>query len=202
MHPTAADIVAAARDLFLEAGPSGMTMRAVAKRVGISATAIYRHFDDKEMLLAAVVAEGRELLGAYLFQALRGSTPAERLTLTGAKYLDFAFDHPGYYQVFFLSWDRLQRETHIVGEADVARPPPTLQFLFDRVREAAADGAIAVDPADDQAVLATVVHLWAHVHGLAALWVSGGAPAIMPLEGWRAMCAHSVATLVRGLEPR
>ena len=53
MHPTAADIVAAARDLFLEAGPSGMTMRAVAKRVGISATAIYRHFDDKEMRKAA-----------------------------------------------------------------------------------------------------------------------------------------------------
>lgn len=197
MMDTKAAIVAAARDLFLESGYPGMTMRAVAKRVGVSATAIYRHFRDKDALLAAVVDEGRELLGAYLFQALEGRTPQERLRKTGLQYLEFAFDQPGYFEVFFLSWGRLDPVVH--GGADAAGPPPTFQFLIDRVREAAAVGVVDIEPDDGQAVMAVAVHLWAHVHGLAALWIRGGAKDFMPPEAWRALCHQSVDRLLLGL---
>ncbi len=68
------DILAAARDLYLTHGLTGFSMRKVADAVGISATAIYRHFDGREALILAVVDEGFRRFGTYLYRGLRGRT--------------------------------------------------------------------------------------------------------------------------------
>ena len=76
-------ILDAARDLYLEQGLQGLPMRKVADTVGISATAIYRHFDNRETLVLAICEEGFRRFGEYLYRGLRGETPLERLVLSG-----------------------------------------------------------------------------------------------------------------------
>jgi AcrR family transcriptional regulator len=190
---TKAEILAAARDLFLEHGLRALSMRAVAERAGISAAAIYRHFPDKKALLAAAVVEGFQLFGQYLFRALEGPTPAERLRRTGSQYLRFAFEHPRYYQVHFMAWDEL-------GVLRLPRPPkgqlsPGLQFLVDRVSDCARAGLLS--DGDDPYRLAIL--LWGEVHGLASLWLSGGGSEEMPREEYQALCEAVLDRLLQGL---
>lgn len=192
-------IVEAARDLFLEAGTEGVTMRKVGTRVGISAPAIYRHFRDKDDLLNAVVAEGRRLLASSLFQALDGSTPLDRLRLSGERYLDFAFESPHYYKVFFMSWDRLSTDVHGRDDERPVEPgalPPAMQFLFDRVGECIGAGVLPadVDPFE------MVMLLWSQCHGLAAIWVAGNAQEQMSLEQYRALCHNVIRRVLDGLK--
>ena len=65
-------IVEEARDLYLTAGLAGLSMRKVAERVGVTATALYRHFEDKQALLLAVVQAGFERFTTYLLRGLTG----------------------------------------------------------------------------------------------------------------------------------
>ena len=193
MTGTKAEILAAARDLFLERGLDGVSMRAVAERVGVSATAIYRHYRDKKELLAATVADGFELFRRSLAQALRRPTPRERLLATGERYLRFAFEHPRYYQVLFMAWEEL-------GLLDLPRPSPGqlspgLRFLVDRVDECAAAGLLRA-PTDP---LQTALLFWAEVHGLASLWLAGGGREHVGEVRYRALARGALRQLVDGL---
>jgi len=100
---THAVILDCARDLYLERGLAGFSMRKVAECAGLSATAIYRHFENKEALLMAVAEEGFRLFATYLWHGLEGATPLERLALTGHGYARFGVENPGYYRVIFMT---------------------------------------------------------------------------------------------------
>jgi AcrR family transcriptional regulator len=170
-------ILTAARDLFLTGGVEAVTMRGVAERVGVSATAIYRHFRDKDAVIRAVVELGRDRFAARLFEALEGTSPRDRLRRTGLAYVGFAIDEPEHFEVFFLSAGRLgtEKETAerpLTGPTD--QPPPARQFLLDRLQECAAAGLL-VEPVDLAAMF-----LWAEVHGLATMWVASGLRHRMP----------------------
>jgi AcrR family transcriptional regulator len=156
-------IVAAARALYFERGPEAVTMRAVAERVGVTATALYRHFADKDALLKEVVGEGSRLLGSHLFRALEAPTPLERLRATAMAYLDFALAQPQAYRALF--------EPSM--DADEASPVhrqrgAVSRFLRDRVREAMDAGVIA--QGDPEGAALTV---WSLLHGLASLHQAG-----------------------------
>jgi AcrR family transcriptional regulator len=176
-------IVASARGLYLERGPEGVTMRAVAERVGVTATALYRHFADKETLLREVAGEGSRLLGSHLFRALEAPTPLERLKATADAYLDFAIAQPAAYRALY---DAPQE-----GEdAPLGRQQGAVRrFLRERVREAMEDGAVAQGDPDGVAVA-----LWALVHGLAGLHFAG----IVRLEWVR---ERSLTNLIEGVGP-
>ena len=155
-------IVAAARALYFERGPDAVTMRAVAERVGVTATALYRHFADKDAILHEVLGEGSRLLGSHLFRALEAPTPLERLRATAMAYLEFAVAQPQAY-----------RSLYEPGEAEEGTPVhlqrgALRRFLRDRVREAMDAGAIA--PGDPDG---TAVTTWALLHGLASLHHAG-----------------------------
>lgn len=152
-------------------------MRGVAERVGVSATAIYRHFRDKDAVIQALVAHGRDRFAARLFEALDGTSPRDRLRRTGLAYVGFAMDEPEHFEVFFLSGERLgppaePPEQPLTGPTD--RPPPARQFLLDRLQECAAAGLL-VEPVELAAMF-----LWAEVHGLATMWVASGLRHQMP----------------------
>ncbi|HYR09954.1 MAG TPA: TetR/AcrR family transcriptional regulator, partial [Longimicrobium sp.] len=141
-------IVAAARALYFERGPEAVTMRAVAERVGVTATALYRHFADKEALLKEVVGEGSRLLGSHLFRALEAPTPLERMRATALAYLDFALAQPQAYRALF---------EPAAADGDGASPverqrDAVSRFLRDRVREAMDAGAIAPGDPDGAAM--------------------------------------------------
>ena len=88
------NILVQACALFLKDGLEGFSMRKLAKAVGVTAPALYRHFESKEQLLFDVLGEAYRRMSQRLYQALEGSTPWERLRLAGEGYVLFALEHP------------------------------------------------------------------------------------------------------------
>ena len=91
------DILGAACDLLVTGGLDGLSMRKLAKQLGVTAPALYRHYESKETVLVDVVGEAFKVFAQYLHRALEGRTPVERFRLTGRSYLAFALEHPQYY---------------------------------------------------------------------------------------------------------
>jgi AcrR family transcriptional regulator len=189
------DILRCARDLYVEHGLAGLSMRAVASCAGVSATAIYRHFAGKEELLGAVCAQGFELFGSYLGRGLRGATARERLDLTGDGYFDFAMEHRPFYVVMFMS-PREHLGYEKLGERIQADAAPTFRFLVDRVRECMAEGVLS--PGDPEHAAITI---WAHCHGLVSLWMTGLDRSFEGPAAFRAFYRASLDRIVLGLSP-
>lgn len=183
-------ILAAARELFLTGGAEAVTMRSVAERVGVTATALYRHFDSKEALLQAVIRAGFEGFGSYLYRALEGATPVERLRLSGERYLEFALEQPQMYRTIFMA----PRPTEAPCEPEKPGQAPTFRFLTDRVRECMLEGLLRQDEPE-----AVALAIWAHVHGLVALHLSGALG--VPEATFREAYHGSVQRLFAGLAP-
>lgn len=160
-------LLATARDLLLEQGLAGFSMRKVAAACGLSATAIYRHFEDKDALVSSAVEEGFRIFASYLAEALERPTPLARLRLAGRRYFDFAQDHPRYYALIFmtpgeeLGLMKLHEDARREGKQ-------SFQFLVDRVVECQEAGVLR--HGDPRAHAACV---WAALHGLASLEIHG-----------------------------
>src|ERR1039458_9275126 len=92
----------AAVGLIGEVGPQTFTLREVARRAGVSHNAPYRHFRNKDDLLAAVAAQGFDRLTALMQKSsARGKSALERLQLCGSGYVDFALRWPHHFLVMF-----------------------------------------------------------------------------------------------------
>ncbi len=191
---TQQQILEAARDLCLLHGISGFSMRAVAARVGISATAIYRHYDSKETLVSAVAQTGMECFARYLWRGLDGTTPLDRLRRTGLGYLQFGLEQSSYYRIIFmtqtadLGFEKLPKE-------NVQRVSPTFQFLVDRVRDCISAGCFYKD--DPEGVSATI---WSLSHGLVSLYLTGHFDGTLTQEGFIDLYQRSTDRLYGGLK--
>ena len=160
------DILTRACELYLEEGAEAVSMRRLARDLGVTAPALYRHYGSREEMLLDVVAEAGRRLSERLYGALSGRTPAQRLYLAGQAYLDFALDQPKYYEMLYTP-------AHTLG-ADAFPEQVTEQvagvgrFFNDRVRECIDAGLF--QPIDPAAAAAT---LWAHAHGLISIYLRG-----------------------------
>src|SRR5260370_5520618 len=95
-------LLQAAIQLIAEVGPAGFTLREVARRASVSHNAPYRHFPDREDLLAAVAAQGfRELDEAMLEAVRRQRSSVGRLKRAGLAYVEFALRRPEHFTVMF-----------------------------------------------------------------------------------------------------
>jgi AcrR family transcriptional regulator len=95
-------LLEAALALIAEVGPAGFTLREVARRAGVSHNAPYRHFADKDALLAAVATQGfHELNAAMLEAAAREETELGKLKQSGFAYIAFAMRRPEHFSVMF-----------------------------------------------------------------------------------------------------
>lgn len=141
---------------MLETGEA-FSLRAVARRVGVSQAAPYRHFAGKQDLEAAMAADGfaelQTALEAVVGEHGEGDTPLVELALT---YIRFAEAHPALYALMF------GQELSTVDEVRVA-----CAAVFARIQEV----AIATHPQRDPHGLATAG--WALAHGLATLHIDG-----------------------------
>jgi AcrR family transcriptional regulator len=183
-----------AREVYLEGGVAHFSLREVARRVGISASAVYRHFDNKEALLGAVCEEGFRTFSRYLLRALAETTPLGRLRAAGDFYLRFAIENPHDYRVIFMS--SVEDRGLEPGGAPPQGTSPTFQFLVDRVRECIDARVIA--PGDATEVAATI---WAHVHGLSSLRLSGHLCSVGDDEAFTAFFRASTDRLIKGFAP-
>jgi AcrR family transcriptional regulator len=95
-------LLEAAIQLIAEVGPAGFALREVARRAGVSHNAPYRHFPDREDLLAGVAAQGfRELNAAMLEAVRRQRSSVGRLKRAGLAYVEFALRRPEHFTVMF-----------------------------------------------------------------------------------------------------
>jgi AcrR family transcriptional regulator len=156
-----ATLLAAAADEIAASGTAGLSLRALARRAGVSHAAPAHHFGDKRGLFTALAAEGFRLLHRRTSLAL-GQDDA--LVVTGQRYVEFALDHPAHFQVM---WDNSLLDPvddELTRERTVA-----FEVLYDALRT----GTGAVDEAE---VVAQGAAAWAVVHGIATLWLSGNLP--------------------------
>lgn len=98
-----AALIAAGLAILAEEGAAALTVRAAARRAGVSHNAPYRHFADKTALLAAIAQEGFEALAADLERARAGAgeTARTQLAATGWAYVRYALAHPDHMRVMF-----------------------------------------------------------------------------------------------------
>lgn len=96
-------LLQAARQLITESGVEGISLRKVAQLAGVSATAPYSHFRDKQALLAEVATQGFcELADAMEHEAgLSGDDPQQRVVGLAQGYVSFATDNPALFQLMF-----------------------------------------------------------------------------------------------------
>jgi AcrR family transcriptional regulator len=184
-------ILASARTLYLEGGVQAVTMRSVAEKVGVTATALYRHFDNKEDLLTELIGQAFMTFGAYLHRALGGKTPMDRFVRSADAYLDFALEQREIYRTIFMSPVPKPKDG---ASFDRKRfdPASTFQFLVDRIRECIDSGDLRKDDPEQVAV-----SVWAHVHGLASLQICGSFG--QPDEAFRETYRQSVERALSGL---
>jgi AcrR family transcriptional regulator len=146
-------------------GVERLTLRAVADRLGVSRTALYRHFADKSTLLAGVAGEGFRTLRAVLVAAWESAGQGlDGLDAMGIAYVQFAVTHPSHYRVMFGGFvDSGAKDPAFEQEAASA-----FDALVDALRALQQGGLIRTD---DLPQLAQFV--WATVHGVAMLGIDG-----------------------------
>jgi AcrR family transcriptional regulator len=146
-------------------GVGQLTLRAVGDSLGVSRTALYRHFSDKQALLAAVGREGFRMLRLALTSAWeehgRGRKGFEAM---GLAYVRFAIAHPAHYRVMFGGFvESCAKDADFVREAQAA-----FQVLVDSLVEQQRAGVVR---RDDPLLLARFI--WSMVHGIAMLVIDG-----------------------------
>jgi AcrR family transcriptional regulator len=158
-------LIDAAMSLIAELGPSGFTFAEAARRAGVSPAAPYRHFRDRDALMAEVARRGFEILEIALTKAWNDGRPDvfTAFEALGRAYLDFARLEPAHYVAMF--------------EADFQRTPEVKQAgdrAFEVLR-AAAERLVATLPAGKRPpALMMALHVWVLAHGTADLFCRPG----------------------------
>lgn len=159
----------AVEDLVRHGGPGSVTLRAAARRAGVSHAAPAHHFGDLSGLLTAFAREGFQRMDAIMAR-LQGAAPPDaksQLLATGQGYIRFALAHPGAFQIMFGPGHVDRQDPEFCAAADL----PYLRLL-NGLASAAGLPQGAVPMLDDRAILA-----WSAVHGFAALAADGRLPA-------------------------
>lgn len=159
-------LIEAALDLIREKGPAGFTFAEAARVAGVSAAAPYRHFRDRDALLADVAKRGFEAFTRALASAWDEGrpTPREAFNRLGAAYLAFASNEPAYFSAMFESGLAFSDYPEARAEGDRA-------FA---VLRAGCEALIATMPKDRRPPpLMMALHIWSLSHGIAALFARG-----------------------------
>ena len=156
------------REALLEAGaaqleaegPTGLSLRKLGRQLGVTPGAPYRHFEDKDALLAALAAAGYRGLTAEILSATEGTSDAEeRLKRAGTGYVRFATEHPELFRLMF-GWmpSRDIPELCEAGDATFA--------AFEAILQSCADQGLLSRGVREAGLMA-----WSAVHGAAFLMI-------------------------------
>jgi AcrR family transcriptional regulator len=159
------EILEATERLLLETGSEeAVSIRAVAKAVGVTAPSIYRHFVDKTHLIFEVCDRQFERFDVILQEAVAGiDDPVEAMRARGRAYVRFGTDHPEHYRIMFMGraattpeqWDDVLRT------GSFAHLVEGIQAVIDQGRSRTEQDAVTV-----------ALHVWANIHGLTSLLVA------------------------------
>ncbi len=148
--------------LLAERDVEGVSLREMARDVGVSATAVYRHFPDKTALMVALAREGLDRLAAAQHAASdEAGGGVAGFAATGRAYVRFALANPALFRLIFTS----------SAEVSTSDEPEAMRFLR------ANSAAVLSEGAGGDDIEIGVVRSWALVHGLAMLMLDGQVPA-------------------------
>jgi AcrR family transcriptional regulator len=158
-------LLEAARKLIEQYGPAGFSLTEAARLAGVSPAAPYRHFRDRDALLAEVAKSGFERFAARLDMAWNNGipTPLSAFDNLGRAYLAFARDEPASYTVMFEA-----------GFASAAGESiPAAERVFDVLQKAAASLCRQLPESKRPPIKLMSLHIWAIAHGVATLFAQG-----------------------------
>jgi AcrR family transcriptional regulator len=160
-------LLAAARALISERGLAGFTLTEAAKRVGVTGAAPYRHFADRDALVAALAQDGFSHFNTLLARAWDGGRPdpVAALRRRGEAYLVFAREEPGLYRAMF-------------GDAALLRRPesnPAARMAFEELARSAVE-VLRFFHAPETGAESLAMQIWAMSHGVADLMLGGYFP--------------------------
>ncbi len=141
------------------AAAEDLSLRQIARDVGVSATAVYRHFPDKAALLSALAQTGIAQMAAWQSEAAAAATPDSAFAATGRAYVRWALAHPALFKLVFGECTSVSQT--VFGENAAA------QMLRTYAKDLAGDEAGAQR---------LMIQAWAVVHGLAMLMLDGQLP--------------------------
>jgi AcrR family transcriptional regulator len=160
-----ASLKQAALRLVQDRGPRGFSLNEASRLAGVSVAAPYRHFDDKDALLAEIARDGYELLEREIYKSVeKGGSLRDQIVESGMAYLRFARNHADYFTVMFQSG--LDRSKYPEIERSVKAG---LGVILDLAKQYERTPALAEVRA---------VSAWALVHGLAMLDHDGALSAV------------------------
>src|SRR5579863_1975934 len=170
-------------------GVEHLTLRTVGARLGVSRSALYRHFADKQSLLATVGKEGFRKLRQALADAWEGNGHGRvGFDAMHRAYVQFAVAHPSHYRVMFGGFiESAAKDDHFTYEAKAA-----FQVLLDALVEQQNAGDIRQD---DPVLMARFV--WALVHGTAMLFIDGQLPEPAQREALEPYLAERIYSSIR-----
>ncbi|MFT3716544.1 MAG: TetR/AcrR family transcriptional regulator [Gordonia sp. (in: high G+C Gram-positive bacteria)] len=163
-------LVEAGLDVTRSGGPAALTVRDVARRVGVSANATYRHYPDRAALLHAVSGAIQQRM-ADVMADIPQTSPTERLRAVGLGYIAFALTEPGWFTTCFFG-------EHSPGPDELAQIPPyrALSTALDAMVDA---GLVAPDDRDG-----ATWSCWSMVHGFAELALRGPLSRLTGEQQW------------------
>jgi AcrR family transcriptional regulator len=161
-------LVRAALALIAEKGPAGFTFADAARWAGVSPAAPYRHFRDREELLADVARRGFEQFTQALTKAWDDGKPDLMVAFDrlGKSYLDFAKREPSYYSAMFEAGVPIDADPQLRAVSEAA---------FAVLRGAAEKLVAQMPPKGRPPALMVALHIWSMTHGIASLFARGDA---------------------------
>jgi AcrR family transcriptional regulator len=159
-----AALLRAAMALLEESGATELSLRAVARRAGVSTAAPYRHYADRNALLSAIAAVGYRDLASHLAATQPTPTTTDDLADLAIAYVQFALQRPGLFRVMFVE----------PCDPDSPDRVAATEAITDYVRDIVRRAFPGIDPEG----MSTAV--WALVHGLAFLHLDGKLDASSP----------------------
>jgi len=156
----------AALELIAAKGPAGFTFAEAARAAGVSPAAPYRHYRDRDALMADVARRAFQEFESKLKQAWAGGSPDPFVAFerVGRAYLEFARKEPAQYSAMFesgLSYAAFP-DLHVAGER-----------AFDVLKDACAAMVATMPDGKRPPVMMMALHIWAEAHGIASLFARG-----------------------------
>lgn len=176
-------------------GVERLSLREVARRLGVSHQAPYKHFPSRDHILAEIVTRAFDSFARHLDQRPRLDDPHEDLAAMGRAYLEYAQAHPLQYRLMF--GDLLpDLKTH----PDMMRQAKhAFSLLSDGVRRVT---ALAAEPGSDTDTALDALFVWSTVHGLARILQSRALQTLaLPPDVAKLASAHSLMRIGRAMDP-
>jgi AcrR family transcriptional regulator len=185
------EIIRVSIQLGSELGEDGLTMRAIAARLGVSATALYQHFESKGAILREIRMLGIRTLLERQQDAGRLPNPRDRVHGLARSYIEFAMANPWLYRLLFVEdevpWSTLTEEERELLVAPLRQSRAALRAGVD-------EGEFLPETDVELAALG----LWAAVHGLACMLIAGRISETHPAFGV-SECDEFVGSFIDGV---